>query len=364
MMRKIRILFLAASPLDIAFRPRLDEEARKIQESLEDGEFSRRFEFITRWAVRPKDIAPALIKYKPHIVHFCGNGSKTQGILLQDDKGNTEPIGKGALVNLFNNHKYNTRLVFLNTSYSRAIATSLVQHIDFCIGMGANLRDEEAIVFAAGFYTALAYGHSINNAYLLAVNNVELFGANTHGNPKLLVRAGVDASQPLLELESKSPDSEAIRKPKTRHTGQSTKKQSKRLLQVFLCHSSGDKPQVRELYKRLLAEGFGPWLDEENLIPGQDWREEISKTVRNSDVVLVCLSAGAINKSGFIHKEIKYALDRADEQPVDSIYLIPVRLEECAVPDRLSRWQWVNLFDNNGYERLTRALKTCAAKLN
>ncbi len=39
-----------------------------------------------------------------------------------------------------------------------------------------------------------------------------------------------------------------------------------RKLRVFLCHSSQDKPIVRELYQRLNAEGWiDPWLDEENL---------------------------------------------------------------------------------------------------
>src|SRR5205085_10351365 len=119
--------------------------------------------------------------------------------------------------------------------------------------------------------------------------------------------------------------------------------QTSRRLRVFLCHSSSDKQAVRDLYIRLRNEGMDPWLDEENLIPGQKWRQEISKSVRNSDVVIVCLSQGAVNKTGFVQKELKYALDVADEQPEDTIFLIPAKLEYCETPDRLSEWQWVNL---------------------
>jgi hypothetical protein len=43
------------------------------------------------------------------------------------------------------------------------------------------------------------------------------------------------------------------------------------MLRVFLCHSSHDKPKVRDLYQCLRRSGFAPWLDEENLIAGQDW---------------------------------------------------------------------------------------------
>lgn len=114
---------------------------------------------------------------------------------------------------------------------------------------------------------------------------------------------------------------------------------------------------MRELYQRLCADGFEPWLDEEGLLPGQDWQGAIRKAVRNSDVVIVCLSKGSINKAGYVQKEIKFALDVADEQPEDTIFLIPVKLEEREVPERLSRWQWVNHNDPNGYARLLKALR-------
>lgn len=48
----------------------------------------------------------------------------------------------------------------------------------------------------------------------------------------------------------------------------------------------------------------------------------------------------------------------ADEQPEGTIFLIPLKLEECEVPERLSEWQWVNLFEERGFERLMRALRT------
>lgn len=136
-----------------------------------------------------------------------------------------------------------------------------------------------------------------------------------------------------------------------------------RKLRIFLCHSSGDKPVVRLLYIRLQKAGYEPWLDEEDILPGQDWEREIPKAVQRADVVLVCLSPGAISKTGYIQKEIKFALDVADLQPEGIIFIIPVRLQDCEVPDRLRRWQWVNLFDENGYQRLTRTLNLRAAEL-
>ena len=129
-----------------------------------------------------------------------------------------------------------------------------------------------------------------------------------------------------------------------------------RKLKVFLCHSKDDKPKVRELYRHLVADGFDAWLDEEKLMPGQEWDLEIRKAVRKSDVVVVCLSKGSVTKTGYVQKEIRFALDVADEQPEGAIYLIPLRLEDCEVPSRLGKWQWVDLFESKGYEKLKLSL--------
>jgi CheY-like chemotaxis protein len=134
-------------------------------------------------------------------------------------------------------------------------------------------------------------------------------------------------------------------------------------IQVFLCHSTTDKPAVRSLHRALRSDGFRPWLDEEDLIAGKDWELTIQNAVRASQVVIVCLSRAAVTKAGFRHKEIKLALDVADEQPEESIFLITARLEDCEVPSRLKKWQWVDLWTPEGYQKLLRALKVRAKEL-
>jgi len=134
-------------------------------------------------------------------------------------------------------------------------------------------------------------------------------------------------------------------------------------LRVFLCHSSSDKPAIRSLYRRLLEDDVRPWLDEIDILPGQDWDLEIRKAIRECHIVLVCLSKASITKVGYLQKEIRQVLDVADEQPEGTTFLIPVRLEDCKVPDRLRRWQWVDLFESHGYERLMLALARRAQRL-
>src|SRR5688572_10010422 len=102
-----------------------------------------------------------------------------------------------------------------------------------------------------------------------------------------------------------------------------------RPLRVFLCHSSGDKPTVRELYRRLDAEGWiDAWLDEEKLYPGHDWNIEIVRAIRESDVIIVCLTKNSVNKEGYIQRELRMVLDQSDYKPEGTLFIIPVRLEE------------------------------------
>src|ERR1700722_8934511 len=90
-------------------------------------------------------------------------------------------------------------------------------------------------------------------------------------------------------------------------------------MEVFLCHSSDDKPAVRVIWEKLTKEGFLPWLDEKTLLPGQRWQLEIEKAIDRAGAVIVFLSNGAVGKEGFIQREIRSVLDKAAEKPDDTI---------------------------------------------
>jgi len=142
---------------------------------------------------------------------------------------------------------------------------------------------------------------------------------------------------------------------------------SSRPLRVFLCHSSNDKPAVRELYQKLRAEPWiQPWLDEEELYPGQDWNMEIEKAVEAADAIIVCLTKNSINKEGYVQRELRIVLDFADYKPEGTLYIMPVRLEECEPPRRLRAWQYADYFEGNrerGLQRLLVSLKRRADSL-
>jgi hypothetical protein len=133
-----------------------------------------------------------------------------------------------------------------------------------------------------------------------------------------------------------------------------------RQLKVFLCHGSEDKPAVRELYGLLLNADMQPWLDEVDIKPGQEWDSVIRAAVQACHIVIVILSSRSVTKEGYVQKEIRFALERAEEMPEDRVYIIPALIEPCPIPRRLAKWQAVSLFAEGGRDRLIAVLRDLA----
>lgn len=127
--------------------------------------------------------------------------------------------------------------------------------------------------------------------------------------------------------------------------------------QIFLCYARSDEEKVRDLHKKLSQAGFSPWLDKMNIKPGEVWDIAIKKAVRESDFFLACLSSESVGRRGVLQKEIKDALEIWREKLDDDIYLIPVRLEECEIPDELKVFQWADFFEEDGFDRLVGGIK-------
>ena len=134
-----------------------------------------------------------------------------------------------------------------------------------------------------------------------------------------------------------------------------------RKLRIFISYASQDKPIVRDLYRRLESETWiEPWLDEKSLLPGQEWRVAIEEAVETSDVVIICLSTNSVTKEGFVQKELRYAREIALEKPENTIFLIPLRLDDCETPRGLRSFQWADYYGERkeqSYRNLLASLK-------
>jgi hypothetical protein len=98
-------------------------------------------------------------------------------------------------------------------------------------------------------------------------------------------------------------------------------------------------------------------MDVFDIKPGTPWRKAIENAVRNCDVFLAMVSLHSIDRPGVLQGEIKEALDLWEERLDRDAYLVPVRLEEVDLPERLSHIQSVDLFAPEGPDRLREALR-------
>lgn len=186
---QIKILFLASNPSNAA-RLRLDEEVRVVDRSLRAGRFRDRFDLIQHWAVRASDLQEILLRHEPDIVHFSGHGTTAGQIVLHDDYGRSQVAPPAALSNLFSFFASTIRCVVLNACYTAEQALAIARHIDCVVGMSAALNDRSAESFAGAFYQALAYGKSVQTAFDLGCNQIELVNLPEPDVPKLLALRG------------------------------------------------------------------------------------------------------------------------------------------------------------------------------
>lgn len=169
----ILFLFLTAFPVD-SDKLRLDKEAREIDTSLRATALRDKFEIEQCWAVRVSDIQSALLRYRPHIVHFSGHSTKSGELIVENDFGDCTPIPPTGLGRLFGILRDRVMCVVLNACYSEQQAQEISKNVDYVIGMNDAIYDDSAIIFSKAFYQALGYDRGFVKAFELGKNAIEL----------------------------------------------------------------------------------------------------------------------------------------------------------------------------------------------
>ena len=132
---------------------------------------------------------------------------------------------------------------------------------------------------------------------------------------------------------------------------------------VFISYVREDSGMVSPVVAALEAAGILVWRDTADLRPGQDWRLAIRNAIAgNTRVFLACLSSyGLAKERSYQREELILAIEEMRLRSPDTPWLIPVRLDECPVPDwnpgagrTLARLQCVDLFGERREEQMSR----------
>jgi hypothetical protein len=130
--------------------------------------------------------------------------------------------------------------------------------------------------------------------------------------------------------------------------------------QIFISYAREDVEAARRLYRDLKNAELNPWLDEEVLLPGQNWKSAIRKAIKESRFFIALLSSNSVKKRGYVQRELKEALDVLLEFPKSAIYVIPARLDDNETDDeRLLEIHRVDLFPDweKGLKKILQAIR-------
>jgi hypothetical protein len=189
------ILLIAANPREAASL-RLQEEEREIKERLRLAGYGKAH-INSIGSTRTRDIQQAMVDFKPQIVHFSGHGEGQNGLAFEDMAGQKKLVSSEALADLFKLFSDCVECVVLNACYSTVQAEEISRHIAHVVGMGYSIGDRSAIEFSVGFYTALGAGESIEFAYRLGCNSIQLTGTSEQFIPVLHLREQENILLPL-----------------------------------------------------------------------------------------------------------------------------------------------------------------------
>jgi hypothetical protein len=125
---------------------------------------------------------------------------------------------------------------------------------------------------------------------------------------------------------------------------------------VFLSHSTKDKPVVRELATRLKKDGVRVWLDEEQIKPGDSIPAKIEEGLENSRVLVLCMSANAF---GSDWAQLESGTFRFRDPLNKERRLLPLRLDCARIIGSLSQFRYIDWRPFNGNREYPMLLEAC-----
>jgi hypothetical protein len=115
-------------------------------------------------------------------------------------------------------------------------------------------------------------------------------------------------------------------------------------LRPFISYAREDSEKAVRLFEDLRREGAVPWMDQFNLLGGQNFDRAIREALYKCSHFIALISEHSISKRGYVQRELREALRLLDEFPPDAIFVVPVRLDD-SIPadDRLRALHWIDL---------------------
>lgn len=129
---------------------------------------------------------------------------------------------------------------------------------------------------------------------------------------------------------------------------------------VFMSYAREDFDKVILVYEALQEANCYPWIDQRDILGGQDWEKVLRKAISNSHFFVPCFSRKAISKIGVFQRELKLSFKHSDLFPSGYIYCIPLLLEPLEsneLPEQFQGKQWINVFKESGIKMILQSIE-------
>ena len=125
---------------------------------------------------------------------------------------------------------------------------------------------------------------------------------------------------------------------------------------VFISYAREDEKYAKKLHKNLRTAGLNPWLDTEEILPGVPWKIAIRKGIQSSKYFIALLSSNSVEKKGYVKKELKQALSIFEEMSPTQIFIVPVKLDNCKISNRVINSRHIEDLSKNWNQGISRIL--------
>jgi|WetSurMetagenome_2_1015567.scaffolds.fasta_scaffold115117_1 hypothetical protein len=118
-------------------------------------------------------------------------------------------------------------------------------------------------------------------------------------------------------------------------------------IKIFMSYAHDDLFRVKNIYNNLKNVGLNPWIDFENLLPGQSWKTIIEEQLKQADIILIFFSKNTDSKSSYFNEELNSVVDKIKMQPIGYNPVIPIRLDQINPPEEFKTTQWIDYYNDH-----------------
>ena len=123
---------------------------------------------------------------------------------------------------------------------------------------------------------------------------------------------------------------------------------------VFISYVHENREVVDRLQEELESYGIKIWRDLQDLNPGGRWKREIREAIQRGGFFIACFSTEYHERERtYMNDELTVAIEELRQLPIDRIWFIPVKLDDCEVPnitiganETLEDLNYVNLYED------------------